>query len=391
MPEASPRPSPDALPSKVSVTWRGQLLDVRHLAPGAHWQLDDVRVEATREGTRVVAGDEVLLAAGAGETARRSLGALSLTLEPTLAPERVRGDARELDVRFFKIVCLSVLAFVALVAAFLVTPDAGYADGDVFSGPPMRLSLVLPPEKTIEKRPAFEKVPTRQSKDAVLLAPPNPADPKQKPAADKQKVNRLMASLFGGAFDRMVQGGGLGNGVNDALDRLQGPGVGAAELDGLGGVNGRGNGGGGPPGVGLSIGRIGPGRPAGTPGGFGLNPARKQLVTPADEPKELLGNGLERDVVMAVIRRHQSEITFCYETELAKNPALSGKVAVSFTIDGAGAISEAQIAESGLSNENVEACMLSRIRRWKFPEPKGGGVVVITFPWVFHLAGSTED
>jgi TonB family protein len=178
--------------------------------------------------------------------------------------------------------------------------------------------------------------------------------------------------------------------VNEALDRLQGPGVGATSLDGLAGMDRRGTGPGGPAGTGLSIGRIGPARPAGTPGGFGLNPARKQRVTPGDGPREVLGNGLERDVVMAVIRRHQSEITFCYESELAKNSKLSGKVAVSFTIDGSGAVSEAQIAESGLSNENVEACMLSRIRRWRFPEPKDGGVVVITFPWVFHLAG-TED
>ncbi|MCU0696798.1 MAG: TonB family protein [Myxococcaceae bacterium] len=390
MPEASPRQSPDALPSKVSLAWKGQLLDVRHLAPGASWQLDDVRVEATREGTRVVAGDEVLLAAGAGERASRSLGTLSVTLEPTLAPERILHDAQELDVRFFKIVSISVLVFVALVAAFLVTPDAGYADGDVFGGPPMKLSLVLPPEKTVEKRPAFDEVPTKAPKDAVLLAPSKPTDKQAKPAADAKKVNRLMASLFGGAFDRMVQGG-LGNGVNDALDKLQGPGSGAAALEGFGGLTARGSGGGGPAGAGLSIGGVGAGKPSGPPTGFGLNPARKQLVTPGEGPRELLGNGLERDVVMAVIRRHQSEITFCYETALPQHSTLAGKVAVSFTIDASGSVSEAQIAESGLGNENVEACMLSRIRRWKFPEPKGGGVVVITFPWVFQVAGTSEN
>ncbi len=32
--------------------------------------------------------------------------------------------------------------------------------------------------------------------------------------------------------------------------------------------------------------------------------------------------------------------------------------------------------------------MLSRIRRWKFPEPKGGGVVAVTYPWLFSPAGS---
>jgi outer membrane biosynthesis protein TonB len=63
---------------------------------------------------------------------------------------------------------------------------------------------------------------------------------------------------------------------------------------------------------------------------------------------------------------------------------------VTWTIDASGSIADAVVAESGVDNANVEACMLERIRRWKFPEPKGGGVVVITFPWVFHAAGSED-
>jgi TonB family protein len=390
MTEASPRPSSDALPSKISVSWKGRLLDVRHLQPGTHWELHDFRVEATREGTRVVAGDEVLLAAGAGESVSRALGGLSVTLEPTLAPERVISDARELDVRFFKIVSVAVLAFIALVASFLVLPEGGYAEGDVFNGPPMKLSLVLPPEKTVEKQPPFEKQPTKDT-SAMLLAPSKPTDAKPKPAADAQKVKQYMASIFGDSFDRMVQGRGLEQQMNDALERLQGPTTGSSDPNGFDGIHSRGNGSGGPAGSGLSIGSIGGRRPGGPPTGFTLNGARKQLVTPGGEPKEFLGNGLERDVVMAVIRRHQSEITFCYESELTRSPTLGGKVAVSFTIDGAGSISDAQVAESGLDNESVESCILSRIRRWRFPEPKGGGVVVITFPWVFHVAGTAEE
>ena len=78
MPEASPRPSSDALPAKVSIAWGSSLLDVRHLPPGTHWELNDLRVEATAEGTRVMAGDEVLLAAGIGERVSKSLGGLEI-------------------------------------------------------------------------------------------------------------------------------------------------------------------------------------------------------------------------------------------------------------------------------------------------------------------------
>jgi TonB family protein len=140
----------------------------------------------------------------------------------------------------------------------------------------------------------------------------------------------------------------------------------------------------------LSIGAIGGPRPSGSPTGFGLNPGKKQTFFPGDGPKQILGEGLPRDVIMAVIRRHQSEIKFCYERELQQNAKLAGKIAVSFTIDGSGSISEAQVAESGVDNANVESCMLERIRRWKFPEPHGGGVVVVTFPWVFSAAGADE-
>jgi TonB family protein len=90
---------------------------------------------------------------------------------------------------------------------------------------------------------------------------------------------------------------------------------------------------------------------------------------------------------MKVIKRHQNEIKFCYEQELQKNPALAGKVAVAWTIDATGGVSEANISESSISNANVESCIEQRIRRWKFPEPQGGGVVNVTFPWIFKAAG----
>lgn len=388
MSEARPR-STD-LPAKVSIAWGSTLLDVRHLSPGSRHLVQNLEFEATRDGTRVLADGEVLLAAGHGERVTRQLGGLSVTIEPPAPTERVSGGAREHDYRFFKIMAIALLAFVATVVSFLITPLDGLEDGDIFGNPHVKLTIAVPPEKTIAKRvKAFEKKEPSREAQPTLLAP-KPLAKNEKMANDRRKVDNLVASMFGGSFDRVL-GAGSNNAIDEGLNALKGPNDGASALDGLGGMGSRGNGSGGPPGTGLSIGRIGgPGGPRGTPTGFGLNPAKKKNFLPGDSPRQVLGDGLPRDVIMSVIRRHQSEIKFCYERELQQNPKLAGKIAVSFTIDGSGNISDAQIAESGVDNANVEGCMLERIRRWKFPEPQGGGVVVVTFPWVFSAAGADE-
>ena len=107
--------------------------------------------------------------------------------------------------------------------------------------------------------------------------------------------------------------------------------------------------------------------------------------------KTTVVGGLDKDVIMKVIKRHQNEIKFCYEQELQKNPQLGGKVAVAWTIDPAGAVSDANVSESSIGNANVESCIVQRIRRWKFPEPAGGGVVNVTFPWIFKAAGDDSE
>jgi TonB family protein len=96
-------------------------------------------------------------------------------------------------------------------------------------------------------------------------------------------------------------------------------------------------------------------------------------------------------VIAKVIKRHENEIKYCYEQELNKTPNLSGKVAVQFVIDPTGAVSEGNVTETSLNNTTTESCMLSRIRRWKFPEPQGGGIVTVTFPWIFKPAGAADE
>ena len=73
---------------------------------------------------------------------------------------------------------------------------------------------------------------------------------------------------------------------------------------------------------------------------------------------------------------------FCYEKQLAKNPSLNGKIVVKWVINGEGAVTAAQIVETQMHNADVENCIATKVRTWNFPKPKGGGIVVINFPFV---------
>ncbi len=92
---------------------------------------------------------------------------------------------------------------------------------------------------------------------------------------------------------------------------------------------------------------------------------------------------LDKSLIDAVIKRHMSAIRYCYQRELSKDPGLGGKVSVKFVIAGDGSVSKASIPRSSLGSSAVESCMTSRFLQMKFPEPKGNGIVIVTYPFLF--------
>jgi TonB family protein len=80
---------------------------------------------------------------------------------------------------------------------------------------------------------------------------------------------------------------------------------------------------------------------------------------------------------------HKSEIRACYESELARLPDLRGTITVRLVITDTGSVSSATTAASTMGNAAVEGCLDARVKTWTFPRPKGGGVVVVTYPFVF--------
>jgi hypothetical protein len=101
-----------------------------------------------------------------------------------------------------------------------------------------------------------------------------------------------------------------------------------------------------------------------------------------EEETEIEG-GLDRDVIARIIQNQLGEIRYCYERQLSAEPDLYGKVQVKFTINETGTVLSQRVGITTLKNAMVEGCILRRMTRWKFPKPKGGTHVLVTYPFMF--------
>lgn len=101
------------------------------------------------------------------------------------------------------------------------------------------------------------------------------------------------------------------------------------------------------------------------------------------EEEILLDGGLDREVIASYIRSKLGQIRYCYERQLASKSDLHGKINVKFTIGSAGKVVAQRVATTTLKNAIVEGCILRRIATWKFPNPKGGSEVDVSYPFLF--------
>ncbi len=154
-----------------------------------------------------------------------------------------------------------------------------------------------------------------------------------------------------------------------------------AASGGILGVRGSGTGGGGSA-AGLGgLGARGRGKGVGNFGAKGA--ARIGRVTGAPT----VSGALDRSLVEDVVKRHTNKLKYCYQRVLSKHPALTGKVVVRFTIAADGGVREASIRSTTLGNTAVEQCLVGQFRRMRFDAPRGGGVVVVSYPLIFEPGG----
>ena len=99
----------------------------------------------------------------------------------------------------------------------------------------------------------------------------------------------------------------------------------------------------------------------------------------------LEGSGkLDRDVVKKYIRKQLAKIRWCYQKAFQKNPNLEGKLTVSFVISPTGSVMSSRVVRSTLNDKALEGCIENKILTWRFPAPKGGGVVKVNYPFVLR-------
>lgn len=119
--------------------------------------------------------------------------------------------------------------------------------------------------------------------------------------------------------------------------------------------------------------------------------AAKDSAKPAGESAKIEVKGeLKLDLVRGVIKQHIGEVRLCYETELAKNLELAGRVTIRFTIGAEGKVTEPKVKSSTLNSPAVEKCLTDAVGVWEFPRPKRG-TVAVEYPFVLVAAEPEAD
>jgi hypothetical protein len=318
-----------------------------------------------------------------------------------------------------------------LVWAFLLTVfvivannfpyDTDVSADDLFKNPSRMAKYIVKPPEVQKPKPSADKGLAAEEKSDAGGEPaekhkgeegkmgkkdapktngrsaPRAIDPNAK---DVVKRSGLLGALGrgGGGLSTVFGSGGLGGDLKGAVGNMFGPVVGDSQ--GLGGLGIRGSGsGGGGSGETIGIGAPGTkGRGGGLGGGSGYGAGAGNLGKKGDRdvkvdtgPATVMGS-IDKELIRKVIQEHAAQIRYCYEQELALNPRLQGKISIKWIIQGEGNATDAQVEPSATTLENgkIHECMMARIQSWQFPKPKGGGVAVITYPWIFRASGNTE-
>jgi hypothetical protein len=93
--------------------------------------------------------------------------------------------------------------------------------------------------------------------------------------------------------------------------------------------------------------------------------------------------------VREVIVRHSPEVQTCYARVSKKHPGLYGTVVLHWEIGKGGKVGKVWISEP-LRSE-LDHCIADRLRGWKFPEPPGGAVARVSFPFSFNEVAAAPD
>lgn len=319
------------------------------------------------------------------------------------------GLGTNIDYNYLNALIIAIFFMVtSLVSMYLFPYDIKAETEQVVKNPNKFVNFIMTPAKKIDEDRELKKLsemPKQGESGAKAAGKEGKMGKKDAPEVFKraavkaikpddreivQKVGVLkMFGKSGGMFaggSTLFGGKGLGGDLQNAIGGLFGSQIGDARGSGGLGLRGVGPGGGGSSLDSIGIGTVGTrGRGAGQGGyGYGVGSigGKKEHDIGISGGTPIVLGSLDKELIRRVIRAHANEIRYCYELELAKNPGLWGKVSVNFVISPTGSVQSAKVKETTINNQNVENCIISKVKAWKFPEPKGGGIVIVTYPFI---------
>lgn len=364
-----------------------------------------------------------------GATARIQYRGFTFVVKPMSAARRVGvGDGNRLDLKGYIWTAASMAFHIGLLLLFyFLPPRSSSLSLDLLNADSRLVKYLIEPPETVEeetpewlqenkeddeggkgKRHKDEegqmgKKDEKKTKNKFgIEGPENNEDPHM--AREEAKEQAMNAGIIGilkasvGAWNSPTSPYGrdsaLGNDPMSALGALMGDQIGSNF--GFGGLGlrgtGRGGGGTGEGTIGLgNVGTIGHGAGGGTGSGYGSGAGgfrgRDAKVPRIRSGQADVHGSLSKEVIRRIIGRHINEVRFCYEQELNSRPDLQGRVAIKFIISPTGAVQTAAVDSSDLGNPKAEQCIAQSVRRWTFPAPEGGGIVVVTYPFVLSQTG----
>ncbi len=117
----------------------------------------------------------------------------------------------------------------------------------------------------------------------------------------------------------------------------------------------------------------------------GLRLARPDTPKTCADPSAYTTGTPSPAVIQSIVRSNYDAFRRCYESALARDPKMEGRLDVRFEITAEGKVMRARIAENTLPDCDAARCVRDNFRSLLFPKPQGG-IVTVTYPIMFSPA-----
>ena len=100
------------------------------------------------------------------------------------------------------------------------------------------------------------------------------------------------------------------------------------------------------------------------------------------EEEEFIGT-IDKEAVRRVIRANINSIRYCYNRELRANSNLYGTLTLQWNITEGGVPQKFSTIKNTLKSKKLAACVTSRLKGLKFPEPPKDREATVKYPFSF--------